>query len=92
MPNVCFTKVRDFVNQFKVTQASRIVGRNTKRCRYCHRGIATMMCTGMAMYIGVVLAAMQSCSHGPLAASHNDTMDITTHMDKEAVTTRTGSG
>jgi hypothetical protein len=51
-----------------------------------------MMSIGMAMYLGIVLTAMQSYSRGPLAASHNDTMDITTHMDKEVVATRTGSG
>ena len=50
-----------------------------------------MMSTGIAIYLSIFLIAIQSCSDTPIAASHNDTMDVTPHMDKEAVATRTGS-
>lgn len=85
----------DSMSQAKVALTSKIIRRTLTRDenvvpRSC-KGIATMLCVGMAMYHGVVLAATQSHNRGSLASGYNCIRTIIIRHEQKASATRTRS-
>jgi hypothetical protein len=85
----------DSMSQAKVAPTSKIIRRTptsdenvVPRSR---KGIATILCAGMAMYHGVVVAAMQSHNCGSLAGGYNCIRTIIIRHEQKASATRTRS-